>query len=41
MREANDQWINQVAVREPDLVVDGLRGTFFSRLMGLFSAKSA
>jgi hypothetical protein len=41
IREANDQWINQVAVGEPDLAVDGLRGTFFSRLLALFSAKPA
>jgi hypothetical protein len=37
--EANQEWMRQVARPEPDLNVDGLHGSFISRLLSLFGSK--
>jgi hypothetical protein len=38
-KEANQDWMGQVARREPDLTVDGLHSTLLSRLLSLFGIK--
>ena len=35
-KQANTDWMAEVARREPDLRVDGMRGSLMSRLLGLF-----
>ena len=40
LEKANDDWIAKAARREPDLTVDGLRGSLIARLLALFGAKA-
>lgn len=40
LQESNRDWIAQVARREPDLAVDGLGNSLFSRLLGLLTGRN-
>jgi hypothetical protein len=39
INEAKTEWMDEMARHEPDLTVEGLRGSFMSRLMSLFGAR--
>jgi len=38
-RNANRNWLEQAARNEPDLEIDGMRGSLLSRFLALFGAK--
>ena len=38
LKQADADWMGAVARREPDLAVEGLRGSFMSKFLELFSA---
>lgn len=36
IKNANEEWIDESANADPDLAVEGLQGSFMSRLLALF-----
>jgi hypothetical protein len=39
MQEAKNEWMDELASREPDLTVDGLRGTLMSRVLAMLGLR--
>lgn len=39
LQKADAEWMGAVARKEPDLAVEGLRGSFMSKFLELFSAR--